>query len=75
MLRLGDYVRASDANQPSDLDGVYIEDLGHGYILLEGMSGRFVCKLQGAVTISDQNVKVIPDAWSHLQRVRRRLQK
>ena len=72
-MKIGDYVRAADANQPYDLDGVYIADLGQGYILLEGMKSKYVCKLQGAVTIPDQNVKVIPDAWSHLQSVRQRL--
>lgn len=56
MVQIGDYVTAGLANVHEDIQGVYIANLGYGYILLQGQGNRYVCELEGAVTIPDSNL-------------------
>ena len=74
MVSIGDYTRARLANGDYDTSGVYIADLGYGYILLQGEGDRYVCLLEGAVKIPDENLRYFPDKLEMVQRIRQSLQ-
>lgn len=74
MITIGDYVNAHEANAEGNLLGVYIADLGYGYILVQGENARYVCLLEGAVKIPDENLKYFPDKLEMVQRIRQSLQ-
>lgn len=72
MIKIGEYVTAKLAGKNQTRQGVFIEDIGDGYIVIFGIGARYVCKKKNATTVPYEHI-LLPSIRIHVKTVRKLL--